>query len=189
MWRRIFFYLMALTAMLHPPMQWAMAADLQSLVSERDVQVVRSGKSFTVDVTFYAPVTPAQAWAVLTDFEHMRDFLPNLTSSQVSELSETVLKVSQTGVARYGFFSANFESIREISLAPQREIRAHGVGGNVQHMESVMQLHAEGAGTRLIYHAEVLPGFWFPPLIGPAMVRHDTAQQFSAMLNEMIRRQ
>lgn len=186
--RRLIFWLMALAVLLCP-LQVAMTADAPPLVSDSDVRVERSGGSFTVDVTMYTPVAPALAWEVLTDFEHMSDFLTNLSSSEVIERSDSVLKVSQKGVARYGFFSANFESIREIRLSPPHEIRAHGVGGNIRRMESLMQLQAEGAGTRLTYHAEVQPGFWFPPLIGPALVRHDTAQQFSAMLREMIRRQ
>lgn len=167
---------------------FALAADPPQAVAEEDVQVQRSGQGFTVDLSFYAPVPPAQAWAVLTDFEHMPEFLPNLTSSHVNKLSDIELKVSQTGVAKYGVFSANFESIREITLTPETEIHAHGVGGNLQHLESVMQLHPEGNGTKLIYHVEALAGFWFPPLIGPSLVRHDTAAQFSAMVREMLRR-
>jgi len=186
--RKLFFWLMALAAMLCP-VQVAMTADGQLVVSDSDVRVERSGGNFTVDLTLYAPVAPALAWAVLTDFEHMVEFVPNLISSQVTERSDTMLKVSQKGVARYGLFSSNFESIRDIRLTPLREIRAHGVGGNIQRMDSVMQLQAEGAGTRLTYHAEGKPDFWFPPLIGPALVRHETAEQFSAMLHEMIRRQ
>lgn len=186
--RGLFFWLMVLAAMLYP-VQETMPADGRSLVSDSDVRVEGSGGNFTVDLTMYAPVAPSLAWAVLTDFEHMGEFVPNLVSSEVIERSDNVLKVNQKGVARYGLFSANFESIREIRLSPPREIRAHGVGGNIRRMESVMQLQTEGAGTRLNYHAEVLPGFWFPPLIGPALVRHDTAEQFSAMLREMTRRQ
>ena len=185
---KLFFCSMALAALLCP-IPAAMAADRQALVPDSDVRVERAGGNFTVDVTMHAPMAPAQAWAVLTDFEHMAEFVPNLTSSQVTERSDTVLKVAQKGVAHYGVFSTPFESVREIHLAPLHEIRAHGLGGNIQHMESLMQLEAEGTGTRLTYHAEVLPGFWFPPLVGPSLVRHETAEQFSAMLHEMMRRQ
>ena len=188
MLHKFFLWLLALAAMLYP-VPWAMAADGQPLVPDSDVLVQRSGASFTVDTTMYAPVPPALAWAVLTDFEHMGSFVPNLSSSQVVERSDAVLKVVQKGVAHYGLFSANFESIREIGLSPPHEIRAHGVGGNFERMDSVMRLQAEGAGTRLHYHAEVLPGVWLPPFIGPALVRHETAAQFSAMLREMVRRQ
>lgn len=177
--------LVALAGLL--PLRAATAADAP-LVAESDVHVERTGGTFTVDLSMHAPVPPTQAWAVLTDFEHMAEFVPNLSSSQVLERSDNLLKVAQKGVARYGVFSTAYESVREIQLDPPHEIRAHGLGGNVQRMESLMQLEAEGSGTRLTYHAEVLPGFWFPPLIGPALVRHETAEQFSAMLHEMQRR-
>lgn len=188
MLNRLLFWLMALAAMLCP-VQAAMTTDARSIVSDSDVRVEHSGGNFTVDLTMYAPVAPSLAWAVLIDFDHMVEFVPNLISSQVTERGDTVLKVVQKGVAHYGLFSTNFESTREIRMTPLREIRAHGIGGNIQRMESVMQLRAEGAGTRLTYHDEVLPGFWFPPFIGPALVRHQTAEQLSAMLQEMIRRQ
>lgn len=188
MLRKLFFILWSLVALVCP-VQAALSAGAQSSVPDDEVHVQRSGESFTVDTTLFTPVPPALAWAVLTDFDHMGSFVPNLTSSQVLERSDALLKVAQKGVARYGIFSTRFESIREVSLSPQREIRAHNIGGNVKSMDSVMQLQAEGSGTRLHYHAEVIPGFWFPPLIGPSLVRHETAEQFSAMLQEMMRRQ
>ena len=183
------FLIFCTLAALIAPVQAAVLADGPPTVPDSDVQVQRSGESFTVDATMYTPVSPARAWAVLTDFDHMGSFVPNLASSQVLERSDTRLKVAQKGVARYGIFSANFESVREVSLSLQREIRAHNIGGNVKSLDSVMQLQAEGSGTRLHYHSEVTPGFWFPPLIGPSLVRHETAEQFSAMLQEMQRRQ
>lgn len=159
-----------------------------SLLLEQDVHVERANGGFVVDVVMHTSARPALAWAVLTDFEHMASFVPNLKSSRVLERGEGVLKVLQQGVARYGLFSANFESLREIRLTPCSEIRAHGLSGNVQRMESLMRLEPEGSGTRLSYHAEAQPGFWFPPMIGPSLVRHETAEQFSAMLDEMLRR-
>ncbi len=170
------------------PLAPALAADANPAVADSDVRVERAHGSFTVDMAVHVPVDAARAWAVLTDFEHMADFVPNLTSSVVTERSDTLVKVTQKGVAKYGIFSTQFESVREIQLVPPHEIRAHGVGGNIQRMESRMQLEPEGSGTRLTYHAEVLPGFWFPPVIGPSLVQHETAEQFSAMVREMQRR-
>lgn len=159
-----------------------------ALVPDQDVHVERSDGGFVVDVVMHTPAPLTLAWAVLTDFEHMASFVPNLKSSRVIERAEGGMKVHQQGVARYGLFSASFESLREIRLTPFSEIRAHGLGGNIQRMESLMRLEPEGSGTRLIYHAEAQPGFWFPPMIGPALIRHETAEQFSAMLDEMQRR-
>ena len=180
---------MAHAAQAEQTQQSAQAAQGVPAVSDKDVRVVRSGETFTVNVAVHTPVSPAQAWAVLIDFDHMAEFLPNLNSSQIMERSSNLLKVAQKGVARFGFFSKDFESIREIQLTPEVEIRATNVGGNLKSMQSVMQLQPEGTGTRLTYQADVVPGFWFPPMIGPSLVRHETAGQISAMLKEMLRRQ
>jgi carbon monoxide dehydrogenase subunit G len=168
--------------------QPARSADEPLVVSGSDVRVERNGGGFTVDLTLYAPVAPALAWEVLTDFDRMSEFVPNLISSRVTERNENLLTVQQKGVAHYGIFAVNFESVQETRLSPQREINAHGVGGNFLRMDSVMLLQAEGAGTRLDYHADVLPDFWFPPFIGPTLARRDIAEQFTGMLREMSRR-
>src|SRR5437868_3453940 len=101
MLRKLFFILWALVA-LFCPVQAALSAEGQPLVPDADVKVQRSGGSFTVDTIMFTPVPPALAWAVLTDFEHMGGFVPNLTSSQVLERSDALLKVAQKGVARFG---------------------------------------------------------------------------------------
>lgn len=162
------------------------AADAPVLAD--DVKVERTADGFAVDVKMFAPVPPALAWAVLTDFERMAEFIPNLTHSQVLARDNGNVRVRQKGTAHYGPFSHEFDSLREIHLLPPREIHAHGIGGNIKRMDSVMQLEAENDGTRLRYHVEVVPDFWLPPLLGPSFIRHETAEQFSAMINEMLRR-
>ncbi|MFZ4289750.1 SRPBCC family protein [Variovorax sp. HJSM1_2] len=165
----------------------AAAADDFTPVADSDVHVEHKGNHFTVDLTLHTPAPLARAWAVLTDFEHMASIIPNLSSSEIIARGEKSLTVQQKGVARYGVFSSQFESIREIQLSPMVQIRAHGVGGNLQRADSLMQLEPEGTGTRLTYHAEAEPGFWFPPWIGPALVQHETAEQFNALLREMAK--
>jgi len=166
----------------------SLAGESEAAARRDDIRVERTGETFTVDVVMHAPVLQPLAWAVLIDFERMAEFIPNLTQSQVLARGEGTLRVRQRGVARYGPFSSEFDSTRDIQLTPQREIRAHGVGGNIKRLDSVMRLQAEADGTRLEYHAEVLPDFWLPPLFGPSFVQHETAEQFSAMINEMLRR-
>jgi ribosome-associated toxin RatA of RatAB toxin-antitoxin module len=170
------------------PIQFSALAQEPTQVPDIDVRVVRLGEHFTVDLNLYVPVPVSRAWAVLTDFDQMDKFVPNLVSSEVVERRDNMLTIRQKGICRFGFFSMNFESVQEAQLTPQTEIRALGVSGDFKRMDSVMQLKAEGVGTRLTYHAEVQPDFWFPPLIGPALTRRDIAEQFTAMVREMQRR-
>lgn len=81
-----------------------------------------------------------------------------------------------------------------MELLPDR-ILAKGITGTAKHMESELRFETErgdGASgppeTRFHYHAWIVPELGLPPLIGPAAVRHEVAEQFTAMVQEMIRR-
>ena len=162
----------------------------RNFVADQDVRVQRQGSALSIDAVMHAPVPPATAWEVLTDFEHMARFQSGLQSSEVLERSPQRLLVRQKGVARFGPFSSPFESVREMQLAPERNIRAQQISGStLKQMASLMTLEPEDGGTRLTYHANMEPESSLPPLVGPAMVQHQTAAQFSAMVCEMVRRQ
>ena len=159
------------------------------VVTEQEVKVEHANGGFSIDLVMLARVPLGVAWAVLTDFDRMAEFIPNLSHSQVFQRNDNQLKISQKGLVHWGLLTMNFESVREVTLVPQREIRTHGLSGTIKRVDSSMALEAEGEGTRLRYHTEVDPGSWFPPLLGPAKVRQETAAQFSAILQEMQRRQ
>lgn len=167
----------------------AAAEPAPPVVTEQEVKVERANGGFSIDLTLHARVPASVAWAVLTDFDHMAEFIPNLSHSQVLQRDDNLLKISQTGKVHWGLLTMNFESVREVMLLPLREIRTHGLSGTVKRVDSSMTLEAEGEGTRLRYHTEVEPGSWFPPLLGPAKVRQETAAQFNAIVQEMLRRQ
>ena len=152
------------------------------------VHVERRGEVFDIDLVMHTPVAPALAWDVLTDFDHLVGIVPNLSRSQIVQRNGAVWTVSQAGVAHWGPFSLSFESVRELRLTPQREIRAHALSGTARRMDSLMQLEPEPEGTRLHYHAEVEPGGLLLPGLLPSALRHETAEQFQALLDEMARR-
>ena len=56
-------------------------------VASQDVRVERHGNAFSIDTVMLAPVPPAVAWDVLTDFEHMPRYQSQLKSSEVLERS------------------------------------------------------------------------------------------------------
>ena len=158
-------------------------------VGAQDVRVQRQGSGFSIDAVMHAPVPPEAAWDVLTDFDRMARYQTNLKTSEVLERGADRLLVRQKGVARFGPFSREFESEREMTLAAPRSIRAQQVSGStLKRMASLMTLEREEGGTRLTYHADIEPETGLPPLVGPTAVRHETAEQFSAMIREMVRR-
>jgi len=160
-------------------------------VTTDNVELTRLDDGFRVEISVLAPVPLAIAWQVLTDFDRMARFMPNLESSRIvaGQGSQTV-QVEQRGTAHFGPFSQKFISLREIVMKPMGEIQARQLSGTAKSVESRMRLTAVGAQqTRLEYRSEIIAETKLPPLIGPAFVRHEMAEQFSASVGEMVRRQ
>lgn len=162
----------------------------EALVAPDDVRFASLDEGFRVDIDMLAPVPLAMAWKVLTDFNGMAKFAANLTSSRIIATNGNRVRVAQTGFARLGPLSQAFESVRDITLTPMKEIVAHQVSGSARRVDSRMRLKAlDDGSTRLEYRVEVVPETSLPPLIGPAIVRHEMAEQFSLLIGEMKRRQ
>lgn len=184
--RTIYLLLVVLAAFLS--VHRAEAGVAGASVHSDQVVATRTDDGFTVDVDIVIAVPVSVAWAVITDFQHMAEFVPNLTESQVLERNPTGLRVRQRGYKRIGPFSFDFEYLREIRMTPESELRAQGIGGSFKRIETITRLKSVAQGTRLEYHVEAQPNFWVPPWIGPLILRDQTAEQFSALVAEMLKR-
>jgi uncharacterized membrane protein len=152
------------------------------------VKVQKDGDSVIIDLTVTIPATPEEAWAVLTDFDHMPQFLSNLQSSKILEKNGDIWKVAQKGKSSHGGFSFSFESTREVELKPFEVIRSHLLSGTMTKHEGLTQLFPNGTGTRIVYHAESIANVWVPPLLGTSVVEGDVRKQFQEMEAEILKR-
>jgi len=146
------------------------------------------------DGTYYAvlslvvPVAPQLALEVLTDFEHMADFVPNLKSSRVLAHSGNIFRIAQQGRANFGPLGFPFESQREIEVFPDGRLVSHILSGSPRYLRSELRISAEPAGSRLDYQVEMIPDRWLPAALGLPFIRHELAEQFVALGQEMERR-
>jgi carbon monoxide dehydrogenase subunit G len=153
-----------------------------------EVRVDRRGDLVVVDGGLSVAASPEEAWAVLTDFDHMASFISNLQVSHVVSVTGQTIHVEQKGKSSHGPFSIDFESVKAYELKPFDSIRTHLISGTFKKFEGRMDLVAQGATTRLVYHGESIPVMWVPPLIGPAMVRSEIREQFGELRDEILRR-
>lgn len=154
-----------------------------------DVTVVFGSEQIEITLDTQAPVTPAQAWAVLTDYEHMSQFLPGLELSEVSSRQGNVLRVHQRGSTRAGILHFDYENVRDVNLTPQRLITTHGVSGDVKRLDSSTELRPREGGVQLHYHVAFEPARPLPSFLGNSALKRQTADNFNAFIREMIRRQ
>ena len=163
-----------------------MAADAP--VPTPEAHVTQNGKEVDLDTSFTVPVSRDIAWQVLTDFEHMPQFVPNLASSKVLDKEGNKWKVEQTGKVSAGLFHVSYDSVRELTLTQPSEIKAHTVGGDSGAMESVTTLTEKNGETVVSYRAQWTPNSSLLGSLGAGSARSQLQHQFGAMENEMLKR-
>lgn len=178
-------------SLLFASLLWAAPAWGQQTDSQADdieIAVHKEGATVIVDVGMPVKASLRSAWEVLTDYDHMAEFFPNLDSSKVVEQQGNRLRVEQTGKVGYGPLSFAFESVREIVLTPYSKVHSKAVGGTIKHGEAITRLVSEGHTTRIFYHSKSIPNTWVPPGIGPNLIAGRTREQFASLREEILRR-
>ena len=166
------------------------ASPPQPTLAEEDVETVFDNGTYRGNFRFHVPVPLKTAWEVLTDFDRMADFVPNVESSRFLTREGNSALVAQRGKLDFGPFTIRYESERRIEMrAAEGLILARAVGGTTKYMQSEMRLLADARGTELNYRVEMIPDRWIPSSIGVGFMRHELAEQFSAIAREMVRRQ
>lgn len=146
------------------------------------------GSRMTIEIAMDVPVPLVVAWEVLTDFDNMPKILPNLKTSTHTREAENVVLVRQTGTARYGPFSSDFESVRRLTLHPMTRIDSRTISGTVSKMHSRNDLTPTADGVHMQYHAEFEIDFFLPPIVGPSAMKDDVKARFAAFAAEMLKR-
>ena len=160
-----------------------------SALADDDVEVDYRDGTYFARLSFPVAAAPAVVIDVLTDFNHMVGVVPNLESSQIISRTGNAFMVKQRGKANFGPFSFPFESLRLIELLPDGRILGRALSGSTKHMRSELRVLAQGSGARVDYQIEVVPDRWVPSSIGIRFMGHEMAEQFTALIHEMERRQ
>ena len=159
-------------------------------VLENDVDVDYRNGVYLANLSFKVPVKTVIVLDVLTDFEHMALFVPNLTQSHIVERVGKSYRVVQDGKARFGPFNVDFHSLRKIDVLPDGRLVSDSLPGSSSRSHSEMKVQALADGwTKLDYQLELEPSAWIPSSLGVGFLRHELIEQFEAMAREMLRRQ
>ena len=167
-----------------------MAEGSAPTLTDDEVEATYDNGIYRGRFTFVVPIPPRLAWDVLTDFDHMAEFVPNVESSRFVSREGHIAHVAQAGRLDFGPFTFRFESERRIEMHPAEGlILARAIAGTTKHMQSEMRLMASGQGTELSYRVEMIPDRWIPSSVGVSFMRHELDEKFSAIDREMVRRQ
>jgi len=155
---------------------------------EMSIRTARDGEFVTVSASAMMKVDPGVAWSVLSDYDHLAKFIPDMKSSRVVSRQGNTVRVEQKGDVGFFFYREPVTMLLEVHEEPPTRMTARGIEGNIKGLETRYELHTSDAGTKLVYIGRFVPDFAIPPLIGMPIVNRLIERRFRAMVNEIQRR-
>ena len=153
------------------------------------VHVKKNGATIIVDVEMMVQAPALATWDVLTDYDHMAQFVANVQSSKITDRKGNTLVVAQKSGTSFGLLKFSFDNVREVELVPHSEIRSNLISGDMKASAFTTRIMSDGDGvTRVLNHGEFVPTMWVPPVIGTAFLESETRRQFHELRNEIMRR-
>ena len=155
---------------------------------EISIHTARDGDFVTVSASAVMQVHLGVAWAVLSDYDHLAKFIPDLETSRVLSRDGNRVRVEQKGDVGFFFYRQPVNVVLDVLEEPPTRITARGVEGNVRQLETRYELEPLASGVKLEYAGRFEPDFSIPPLIGMPILGKVFARRFRSMVEEIRRR-
>jgi hypothetical protein len=155
--------------------------------AEITVHATRSGAMLEVEASAEFKGSLDRAWQVLTDYEGLTAFVPDLRESRIVSRERNNVMVDQKGAARLLFFSYPMDVRLAVTEYPYERVVSHSVAGNFRELHSTYTLAMRKGQVLLHYSGRMVPDFYVPPLIGTWVLRHSVESTFRALVDEMER--
>ena len=143
---------------------------------------------YAVSARFHVAEPPAVALAVLTDYENIPRFLPDITSSIVRERSDTRAVVEQEAVSRMMMFSKKVHLVLEITQEAGTIRFRDRCGNSFERYEGTWRVAASGRGSDITYELTAKPSFDVPEFILKRLLKRDSTRTIERLSAEIATR-
>lgn len=131
--------------------------------------------------------TPGAVWRILTDYNHLADYVPDLQSAKVVSRDGDKVIIEQLGATHFLFFSRPIHLVVQAREQGQNRIDVSLVEGDMKVYKCSWELRPDGSGTKLVYNAVIEPKFYVPGMVGTSIVRKDISRMMTAVLARLDR--
>jgi ribosome-associated toxin RatA of RatAB toxin-antitoxin module len=161
----------------------AVAEQSPGAVTVREEQGV-----YTVVARFVVDQPPAVALAVLTDYEQIPRFMPDVRTSIVRERAIGSAVVEQEAVSSVMMFSKRVHLVLEIEEQPDALIFRDRCGRSFVRYEGTWRLSNQDGHTAITYELIAEPSFDVPGFMLKRLFRRDSAQMIERLRREIAAR-
>lgn len=128
--------------------------------------------------------SPAAVWKVLTNYDRMSEFVPDLKTSKVLSRTGNKAIIEQFGVASFLFIRRDIHLIVQATEEPMTAIDIGLITGDMRVYQCRWELVPvpETGGTRIVYSGKLVPKFYVPGMLGANIIRSDIERMMKAVL-------
>ena len=162
---------------------FAMAAVLTAAIAVTD-----TGGVYKVTATFTVPASPEAVAAVLTDYERIPEFMPDVKTSQVLERTDSGLVVEQEAAATFMMFRKRIHLVLEVSEDAGTIRFRDRCKKSFEQYEGAWRLGASGGGSTVVYELAAKPSFDVPAFVLKRLLKRDAAAMIDRLQNEIVSR-
>lgn len=167
-------------------LQQAAALDLNA-----QARVDRSLILGDIDIAAFldVPAEISEAWAVLTDYNRLAEFVPDMDTSRIVSKPGEPTRVYQRGEKKWLLIGMPLELLFRMEELPPSRIRFRLLSGNINQMFGEWQLLKRGNLTRITYRAHMKPGLLSLRAPGDhLLIEADIIDMLNAIGREILKR-
>jgi ribosome-associated toxin RatA of RatAB toxin-antitoxin module len=155
---------------------------------EPQVTVSESDGLYQVAATFGVAESTATAIAVLTDFERIPKFMPDMTTSSVRERTDAGTLVEQEATARFMMFSKKVHLMLRVSEKNGTIRFRDECGRSFSRYEGLWRVSASNGRTAVEYQLGARPTFDVPGFVLKRLLKRDAIEMIERLQAEIARK-
>ena len=171
---------------------WAVCAGLAApslAAADSDAAVsVREDHGYSVAATFHVAQPASIAYAVLTDYEGIPRYMPDVRTSSVVERGDDRAVIEQEAIARFMLFSKRVHLVLEVK-EEQGTIRFRDrCGKSFTRYEGAWTMGETDGQTDITYVLTAQPSFDVPEILLKRLLKRDASHMIEKLQAEMTAR-
>jgi len=152
------------------------------------VSVREDRGAYAVAARFEVPQPPAIVLAVLSDYEQIPRFMPDVRTSVVVERAAGRQVVEQEAVSKFMMFSKQVHLVLDVTEGENTLRFVDRCGKSFKSYEGAWHATPKGTGTVVTYELTARPGFDVPEFILKRLLKRDSGVMINRLRSEFATR-
>jgi hypothetical protein len=151
--------------------------------------VTRQDDHYLLHLDMRIQAKRAEVYRILTDCPQLPQVNSAIKSAKELSHKGQVYRVRLISEGCVWIFCRRVKEVDDVTLqdAEYLMVVTDPTHSDLRYGRALWQLIDEGKTTRIKYNADFVPGFWVPPLIGPALLKHVLLKQGLKTINGIER--